>query len=191
MDQLAELTEEARKLLLDRFRLIQPHLEQNQSLQSVAGAAGIPYRTLQRWVAQYRLFGLAALARKRREDRGERRVVSAKLKEVVEGLALQKPPLPLAAVFRQVQRLSKDLGENAPSYGTVFSIVRDLGADLVTLAHEGTKAYSNTFELVHRREATGTNAIWQADHTPLDILLIRPDGEPGFHDRVKQNLLVL
>ena len=49
-------------------------------------------------------------------------------------------------------------------------------ADLVTLAHEGTKAYSNTFELVHRREADGPNAIWQADHTPLDILLIRPDG---------------
>jgi transposase-like protein len=57
MDQLAELTEEARKLALDRFRLIQPHLEQNQSLQSVADAAGIPYRTVQRWVAQYRLFG--------------------------------------------------------------------------------------------------------------------------------------
>jgi putative transposase len=86
MDQLAGLTEEARKLALDRFRLIQPHLEQDQSLQSVARAAGIPYRTAQRWVAQYRLFGLAALVRKGREDRGERRVVSAKLKEVIEGL---------------------------------------------------------------------------------------------------------
>src|ERR1017187_6490338 len=29
--------------------------------------------------------------------------------------------------------------------------------------------------VVHRREADGPNAIWQADHTPLDILLIRPD----------------
>jgi hypothetical protein len=48
-----------------------------------------------------------------------------------------------------------DLGEKAPSYGTVFNIVRGLPADLVTLAHEGTKAYSNTFELVHRREAVG------------------------------------
>jgi putative transposase len=38
------------------------------------------------------------------------------------------------------------------------------------------KAYSNAFELVHRREADGPNAIWQADHTPLDILLLRPDG---------------
>ena len=50
-------------------------------------------------------------------------------------------------------------------------------AGLVTLAHEGTKAYSEAFELVHRREADGPNAIWQADHTPLDILLIRPDAK--------------
>ena len=59
-----------------------------------------------------------------------------------------------------------------------ISHVAALPADLVTLAlaHEGTKAYSNTFELVHRREADRPNAVWQADHTPLDILLIRPDG---------------
>ena len=108
---LAGLTEEARKLALDRFRLIQPHLEQSQSLQSVARAAGIPYRTAQRWVAQYRHFGLAALVHKKREDRGERRAVSAKVKEIIEGLALQKPPLPIAALYRQVLRFSKELGE--------------------------------------------------------------------------------
>jgi putative transposase len=176
MDELAGLTEEARRLALDRFRLLQPHLEQNQSLQSVARAAGIPYRTAHRWAAQYRLFGLAALTRKKREDRGERRAVSAKLKEIIEGLALQKPPLPVAVLYRQVQRRSQDLGEKTPSYGTVFSIVRGLPADLVTLAHDGTKAYSETYELVHRREADRPNAMWQADHTPLDILLIRPDG---------------
>jgi len=52
MDQLAGLSEEARKLALDRFRLLQPNLEQNQSLQSVARAAGIPYRTAHRWLAE-------------------------------------------------------------------------------------------------------------------------------------------
>ena len=120
-------------------------------------------------MAQYRLSGLVALARKKRGDRGERRAVSAKLKEVIEGLALQKPPLPIAALYREVQRLAPDLG--------VFNIVRGLPVDLLTLAHDGTKAYSETFELIHRREAEGPNAIWQADHTPLDILLLRPDGE--------------
>ena len=102
--------------------------------------------------------------------------MSDKLKEAIEGLALHKPPLPIAALYRQVLKLSQDRGEKPPSYGTVFNIVRGLPADLVTLAHEGTKAYSNAFELVHRREADEPNAIWQADHTPLDILLTRPEG---------------
>jgi putative transposase len=76
MDELAGLPEEARRLALDRFRLLQPHLEQNEPLTSVANAAGIPYRTAHRLVSQYRRHGLAALVRKKRLDRGQRRVVS-------------------------------------------------------------------------------------------------------------------
>lgn len=96
-----------------------------------------------------------------------------------KALLYKKPPLPIAALYRQVVRFAQNLGERTPSYGTVFNIVRRLGADLVLLAHEGPKAYSETFELVYRREAAGPNAIWQADHTPLDIWLIRPDGQTG------------
>ena len=177
MDQLAGLTAEARTLALDRFRLLKPHLESNRPLKTVAAAAGIPFRTAQRWVSLYRQFGLVALARKKRVDTGQHREVSAKLKDVIEGIALQKPPLPVAMICRQVRQLALDFGEEPPSYWVVYRIVADLPSDLLTLAHEGTKAYSNTFELVHRREAVGPNAIWQADHTPLDILLVQPDGE--------------
>jgi putative transposase len=42
---------------------------------------------------------------------------------------------------------------------------------LVTLAQQGSKTYADTFELLHRREAQAPNAIWQADHTLLDIVL--------------------
>jgi len=68
MDQLAGLTEEARKLALDRFRLLQPDLEDDRPLKAVAAAAGIPFRTAQRWVS---LYG-----------------------QIVEGIALLKPPKP-------------------------------------------------------------------------------------------------
>jgi putative transposase len=177
MDELAGLTGEARKHALDRFHLLQPHLENNRPLKAVAAAAAIPFRTAQRWVSLYRQLGLAALARRKRTDTGQHRDISAKLKEAIEGIALQKPPLPVATICRQARRLAQDLGEEPPSYWLVYRIVTALPADLVTLAHEGTKAYSNAFELVHRREANAPNVIWQADHTPLDILLIRPDGE--------------
>lgn len=106
MDELAGLSEEARKLAMERFRLLQPHLENNEPLTSVAQAAGIPYRTAHRLASAYRRSGLAALVRQRRADRGERRAVSVKLKEAIEGLALQKPPLPIAALYRKVLKLS-------------------------------------------------------------------------------------
>ena len=177
MDQLAGLTDEARTLALDRFRLLQPHLEENRPLRLVTAAAGIPLRTAQHWVEKYQQFGLTALARRKRADSGEHRAVSVKIREAIEGLALQKPPLPIAALDRQVRQLSQDLGEEPPSYWVVYRIIRSLPADLLTLAHQGTKAYGEAFELVHRREADGPNAIWQADHSPLDILLVRPDGK--------------
>src|ERR1019366_10777837 len=78
MDELVGLSEEARKLAMERFRLLQPHLEQNEPLKSVAQAAGISYRTAHPLVSEYRRHGLAALVRKKRADRGERRAVSDK-----------------------------------------------------------------------------------------------------------------
>jgi putative transposase len=50
--------------------------------------------------------------------------------------------------------------------------------DLLTLAHRGAKAYSNSFEWVYRREAGCPNAIRQADHTPLDIELVQSELDP-------------
>src|SRR4051794_21405001 len=119
MDQLAGLTEDVRKVALDRFRLLQPHLEYDRPLKAVAASAGIPFRTAQRWVSLYQQFGLTALARKKRTDNGEHRAISVKLKDAIEGFALQKPRLPVTAICRQVRRLAQDLGEEPPSYSVV------------------------------------------------------------------------
>jgi len=48
------------------------------------------------------------------------------------------------------------------------------------------KAYSEMFELVHRREADGPNAIWQADYTPLDSLFVRSDGQIAKRGRYRR-----
>ena len=157
MDQLAGLTDEARTLALDRFRLLQPHLEGNRPLKTVAAAAGIPFRTAQRWVSLYRQFGLGALARKKRTDTGQHREVSAKLKDVIEGIALQKPPLPIATICRQVRQLALDLGEEPPSYWVVYRIVADLPSDLLpslTKARRRTATYSNWFIVGKRLDPT-------------------------------------
>jgi putative transposase len=179
MGQLASLSESARTIALERFRILQPHLEQKRFLTQVARDAGVPYRTAQRWVMHYRKYGLVGLTRDEREDSGGRRALSPTLKDVVEALALQKPPLSIATLHRQIARIAKERREPAPNYSVIYRIIRKLPADLVTLAHEGTKVYSDSFELIHRREADRSNAIWQADHTFLDIMLLREDGEPA------------
>jgi hypothetical protein len=38
-------------------------------------------------------------------------------------------------------------------YGTVYSLLRALPDSLMVLAHQGTRAYSEIFDMVHRREA--------------------------------------
>jgi putative transposase len=60
----------------------------------------------------------------------------------------------------------------------VYAVVRKIDPSLVTLAHEGTRAYCESFDLVHRREAEAPNAIWQADHSELDILVNDEKGNP-------------
>jgi putative transposase len=47
--------------------------------------------------------------------------------------------------------------------------LRQLPEALFTLAPEGSKAYADRFDLLHRREASQPNEMWQADHTPLDV----------------------
>jgi putative transposase len=122
MEDLAALSEESRDAALARFRLLAPHLEQKQSLRAVAAEAGIPFRTAQRWVGRYRQSGLAALARSKRSDHGKRRAVSARLREAIEGLALESPPLPTTALYRQLQRIAKAIGEPVPSYPVVYGL---------------------------------------------------------------------
>ena len=49
---------------------------------------------------------------------------------------------------------------------------------MVTLALEGPASYRDKYELALRRAADRPNAMWQADHTLLDILLVGTDGKP-------------
>jgi putative transposase len=62
-DALASLSESARKVALDRFRLLQPHLEQQRLLNLVARDAGIAYRTAQRRMSALRATDWAIFVR--------------------------------------------------------------------------------------------------------------------------------
>lgn len=146
-------------------------------LVQIAREQGIILRTARRWVKRYRQDGLAALARKERNDKDQRKL-SATLQETIEGLALRKPRLSAATVHRKAVEAATKLGEHPPSYSLVYALISKLEPALVTMAHDGAKAYSESFDLVHRTEAEAPNAIWQADHTELDILAKDEEGNP-------------
>ena len=81
-----------------------------------------------------------------------------------------------SSIHRQAISLAAALGEKKPSYPVVWRIVRALPAGLVTLAHQGSRAYSESFDLVHRREASKPNAMWQVDHAQLNMELLCEGG---------------
>lgn len=174
---LADLTEEERSDAMIRFQILKPFIEDGVSLTRVASEKGIPLRTASRWVKQYREAGLVGLVRRRRADRG-RRQIPPMLQQLIEGMALQKPAPTAAMIYRQVSGIAEQQGWAKPSYATVHSVVRSLEPGLVTLAHEGSKAYREAFDLIYRREAQRPNEIWQADHTLLDVWLADDEGKP-------------
>ncbi len=168
---LVGMTDAERARALVRFHALRPFLENGVPLAQIALQHGITLRTARRWVRQYRSDGLAGLGRKVRADKNQRRM-SASLQHLIEGLALQNPRPSAAAVYRRVVTAAAQIKEPLPSYRTVCALIRQLDPALTTMAHAGSKTYCDTFDLLYRTEATGPNAIWQADHTELDIWVV-------------------
>jgi putative transposase len=98
---------------------------------------------------------------------------------LIEGLALVEPALTTAAITRKVRSIAADHDWPPLSYSTVRSITTRLDPGMKTLAQQGTAAYRDSYELAWRHRAQRANAIWQADHTELDILVLDSNLSPA------------
>jgi len=175
---LSALSEERRRQATARLAVLRTHLEDGVLLTRVARDAGVPLRTAQRWLARYRQDSLAGLARPVRRDAGGRRS-PADLVALIEGMGLKRPRSSAAAIHRRIGAIAKAEGWRVPSYGTVHAILARLDPAMVTLAQDGPAAFRDRYELIHRHRAEAPNALWQADHTLLDILILDEDGKPA------------
>ena len=160
-----------------RLAVLQPHLFGGVPLPAVAQQAGVPLRTTRRWVAAYRASGADGLTRAARADRDTRRI-PAQVVQVVEGLALRRPPPRIAEVHRAVTTIATAQGWPTPSYQSVRRIIQGLDRGLLAMAHHDPDVYRDEFELVLRRESAHPNEVWQADHTELDIMVLDETGRP-------------
>jgi putative transposase len=119
---------------------------------------------------------LAGLVRPVRRDAGNRKL-PADFTRAIEGMALRKPRPSVATIHRQAAKIAAEQNVAAPSYATVHAIIHNLDPALTTLAQEGPAAFRNRYELIHRHRAEKPNALWQADHTMLDILVVDANGK--------------
>lgn len=168
LTELGDRTGSQREGAMRRFAVLRPHLEDGVPLARAAVEAGVACRTAQRWAAAYRDRGLAGLVRAQRSDAGHRRIPE-ELRHLVEGLALRRPAPHLTWVHRRAVEVAKDQGWPVPSYSTAYSIVRALDPAMVVLAHDETKRYREVYDVIHRREAEGPNAVWQARLTLAEL----------------------
>lgn len=176
---LTALSEAQRAQASERWAIIRSALEDGVTQASVARTHSIPASTIQRWVKRYRAQGLAGLADAGRSDKGKPRSLPPNTVTLIEGLVLQILPRSAAAIHRQMIALASEQGWKPPSYARVRQIIKNLAPPLVTLAHEGEASYREEYDLLYRREATHANAMWQTNHTLLDIWLLNDEGKPA------------
>ena len=176
---LTALSEAQRAQAQERFEIIRPALEEGVTQAQVARTHQIPASTIQLWIKRYREKGLAGLANAARSDKGKSRRLPTDAVGLIEGLALQTPPRSMASIHRQVVEIAEKQGWKPPSYDRVRQIIKSIDPALVTYAQKGAAAYREEFDLLYRREATHANAMWQADHTPLDVWLLDEAGKPA------------
>lgn len=161
----------------DKYKIIKPYLDGLSSLAKLSKQHDVSLRTLQRWFKNYKTQSLSGLQRQERNDKGKHRKISQQLLQYIEGLALQPDKLSIAAIHQKSVECAQSIGEKPVSYHIVYEIIHNLPQDILVLAQEGSKSYENQFELLHIRESSRPNQIWQADHTLLDITLKSPEGK--------------
>lgn len=159
-----------------RWDVLRQYVDGGTALTTLASESGVPLRTLQRWHQAYKLRGRTGLEPSAVRPRGRRS--PAELVTVVEGLALVKPRKTITAIHKQANKVAAQQGWPPVSYSTVRSIIAGLDPGLFTLAHQGPAAYRDQYELVWRRRAERPNAMWQADHTQMDILVLDAGRKP-------------
>lgn len=173
---LTAYSEKQRQAAMIKYQVIVPYLFNEKTLTVITEETGIAKRTLQYWIRDYEQFGLKGLIRKTRSDAGKIHL-EPEIIVWIEQLILKYKRNSLTSIHRIICEQCQKQGWKQPSYYQVYKVSQSLSQSLKKLAYDGQKAYGNQYDLIHRREASYPNEIWQADHTLLDILVINEKGQ--------------
>ena len=177
-----------------RLAVIRPLLERDHyglhDVQAQAKASGYSTATLYRWLQHYQHSGLlsALVPCPRGASPGQRRLapeVDAIIDATIEDcyLSEQKPSMRRTAI--EVERRCRNAKLSPPHANTVRNRIRRLSPRTALRHRGGSKIARDRFEPIRGPypDADWPLAIWQIDHTPVDLILVddqhrRPVGRP-------------
>jgi len=178
IESLAQLSDDERDRATQKYKIIEPYINDEQTLKTVAENKSIPVRTLGLWVKKYREQGLVGLARRSRCDKGLPRQYESPLQKTIEGVYLKKPMLSGANIHKLITEYCHQNNLKTPSYRSVCRVIFNIPDDMVLLGQQGSKAYKQQYDLLHMRAAEHPNELWQADHVLLDFDLLNDKNKP-------------
>jgi putative transposase len=173
---LAELIGKEREVAMTCYEVIAPLLEYpdppKEVWQHAVTKGNCSKKTVSRWLKRYQQHGLAGLARKRRQDKGTRRVVSLEMQRLIEALYLGHGHRTFRNLYRIIKSYAEREGLPTPTYTTIRDICKAIPSTVVTMARDGERAWQDQFEPVFRFESNWPNECWQMDHCQLDLLVV-------------------
>ena len=175
---LAQLNDDERDKAYQKYKIIEPYINNEQTLALVSKHESISVRTLGLWIKKYREQGLVGLARQSRCDKGLPRQYESLIQKTIEGIYLKKPMLSAASIHKLVVEHCHKNNLKAPSYRSGCRIIYNVPDDLAILGREGSKAYRQQYDLLHIRAAEQPNELWQADHVLIDIEVLNDKNKP-------------
>lgn len=169
----------------NKWQIIEPFFLKDKKCGIISVESGVSVRTLQRWIRVYKKaddgYKMAALARKKRKDKGEMRCISADVERIAAALYLRQTRPSAALIYRQLKEILEISG-NLPSQKSITRFLNNLPPKIKVLAREGEKKYRDKFEKLILRDLNSFNvrAIYVGDHHQFDVFveyrgrLIRP-----------------
>ena len=138
----------------------------------------VSHQTIRNWLRILETEGPEGLDRKQHKNHGQT-MMAPSLVRIAKGILLSPKRFSIAEAHRRIERYTRHFlhypEDEIPSRKQVAYLWNNIPDEEKVLAHEGIQAYRRKFDEAIRFEAPYSNAIWQADHHLLDIIVIDPD----------------
>ncbi|MGM7692522.1 DDE-type integrase/transposase/recombinase [Staphylococcus saprophyticus] len=167
-NNLADYTHYQRQEAMRKYKIIEPYIKKQQSVQVISNNKQISQRTIYSWVKSYNNQGLIGLINRRRKDLDKAKLNEDTLNYIKNEYLINKG-ISIASIHRKTVDWCNQMNHPTPSYKQVYTSIKKVSNHLKSYSDLNSKKYAEKYDAIYLRECNHPNEIWQADHTMLDI----------------------